>query len=365
MRRKALAAAFVALMTLGLGLETAPSATAAPSRSDRAVMQTTTQVQVRTGPGARYRVHTVLERGTVVRTTGRTQNGYTRIVLDGDRYWVLSRYLRRSNTPTPTPTSRPTPTPVPGPTVAPTPPPPSDTPAPTSWWKPKVGASFQVQYTGRLDLSLPVDVYNLDHEGASKADIAQLRARGVDAICYFNAGATEDWRADKNKFPAAVVGKPLDGWPGERWLDIRRLDVLVPIMAARMDDCKAKGFVAVDPDNTDGWQQDTGFSIKGDHQVAYQRALAEEAHKRGLAIGLKNNIEQLDRIAPFVDFAVNEQCYQYRECNAYAGLLKSGKAVFNIEYSASQAACDARPAGMATIFKDLELSARRSACSTG
>lgn len=383
--RRNVAAVIAALTILSPVVAFAGPVSAAPrASSTQPVYETNSRTAVRTGPGQSYRFHTMLQRGTVVRGTGTTHRHYTEILLRGERYWVASRNLepRReaSSSPRPSatasgPTSpkpsspkpsspgpRPTqsPTATQAPTATRTPPP---TQAPGSWWKPAVGASFQVQYTGTVNLGLDVDVYNLDHEGASKANIDQLRARGVDAICYFNAGAVEDWRADKGRFPASVAGKALDGWPGERWLDIRQLDVLIPIMAARMDACKAKGFVAVDPDNTDGYIQDTGFSITAQHQVAYQRALASEAHKRGLAIGLKNNIEQLDQMASFVDFAVNEQCYEYSECNAYARFLASGKPVFNIEYNAPRAAaCASRPAGMSTIFKDLELSAARSVC---
>jgi hypothetical protein len=39
-------------------------------------------------------------------------------------------------------------------------------------------------------------------------------------------------------------GRTLDGWPAERWLDIRRIDVLRPIMAARMDVCRCAPYTA-------------------------------------------------------------------------------------------------------------------------
>jgi hypothetical protein len=43
-----------------------------------------------------------------------------------------------------------------------------------------------------------------------------------------NAGAWERFRRDKD-FPDSVLGRALDGWPGERWVDIRRMGVLAPI----------------------------------------------------------------------------------------------------------------------------------------
>lgn len=110
-------------------------------------------------------------------------------------------------------------------------------------WVPEQGSSFQIQYSGRLDLSLPVDVYLLDGgEDTTAAQVAQLKARGVRTVCYINAGAYENWRSDKSKFPPrSVIGKPLDGWDGENWLDVNRIDVLLPIMSARMDVCARRG----------------------------------------------------------------------------------------------------------------------------
>ncbi len=228
---------------------------------------------------------------------------------------------------------------------------------------PDVGSSFHIQYSGNVDLNLPVDAYNLDWESTTAEQVAQLTQRGVYTICYFNAGAYEDWRPDEAEFPAALVGKDLDGWPGERWLDVRAVDELLPIMAARMDICRQKGFQAVDPDNTDGWTQDTGFDISPQDQVEYQRALTREAHTRGLSIGLKNNPDQLDQLAGDVDFAVNEECVRYRECDKYTDFLAAGKAVFNIEYGGSPArVCPGRPAGMYTVIKDRKLSAKSQSC---
>lgn len=230
-------------------------------------------------------------------------------------------------------------------------------------WSPKVGATFHIQYTGKVDLTHPVDVYNLDWEQTTAEEVRFLAGRGVPAVCYVNAGAYEDFRPDRAKFPAAVLGTELAGWPGERWLDIRQLEVLLPIMAARMDVCQSKGFVAIDPDNTDGWIQQSGFPLSAQDQLTYHRALADAAHQRGLAIGLKNDVEQLDKLAAVVDFAVNEECIAYRECHRYAGFLAGGKAVFNIEYQGKpEKVCPGRPAGMVTVIATRRLNGRLTAC---
>ncbi|MEA5153237.1 endo alpha-1,4 polygalactosaminidase [Raineyella sp.] len=227
-------------------------------------------------------------------------------------------------------------------------------------WQPKAGESFVIQYTGTVDLNRPAKVYNLDWENTTAAQVQQLHSRGVHVICYLSAGSSENWRRDDAKFPASVKGEALDGWPGENWLDVRRTATLMPIMAARMDVCKQKGFDAIDPDNTDGWSQQTGFAITKADQVTYQRALADAAHQRGLAIGLKNDVEQVSQMADIVDFAVNEQCHEYGECGAYSSFLASGKPVYNVEYAGG---CPTgRPAGMSSYVAKLELGPGGTIC---
>ncbi|MGV8910516.1 MAG: endo alpha-1,4 polygalactosaminidase [Propionicimonas sp.] len=229
-------------------------------------------------------------------------------------------------------------------------------------WQPKPGVSWQIQYSGTLvaGRALVVDV---DGHETTAATVATLKKAGKRVICYVNAGGWEDFRPDKAAFPKAVIGKALDGWPGERWLDIRAVGVLLPIMTARIEECARKGFDAVDPDNMDGWQAKSGFPLKPADTITYLAALSEVAHARGLAIGLKNGIEVVEAATPLVEFAVNEECLTYHECAAYVPLLRSGKAVFHVEYTGSiRSICSRTPKGFSTVRKHLSLSAWRKAC---
>jgi hypothetical protein len=61
-------------------------------------------------------------------------------------------------------------------------------------------------------------------------------------------GTAERFRPDYARFPHSVLGRP-NGWPGERWLDIRSLSVLEPIMTERFQMCREKGFDAIKPDD--------------------------------------------------------------------------------------------------------------------
>ena len=82
--------------------------------------------------------------------------------------------------------------------------------------------SWQIQYSGELDLDIEVDAFNLDLFDTPTEIIVELKKRGVFVICYFSAGSYEDWRLDAHKYPDDVLGYELEDWPGERWLDIRR-----------------------------------------------------------------------------------------------------------------------------------------------
>jgi hypothetical protein len=242
------------------------------------------------------------------------------------------------------------------------PPAPSPTTTP-SYWKPVRGSSWQIQYTGTLDTSVAAAVYNVDGFDTSAQTVAALKASGRHAVCYISAGSYEDWRPDAASFPASVLGLS-NGWAGERWLDIRRLDVLQPILTSRIRMCRDKGFSAVDPDNVDGYTNRTGFPLTGADQLTFNRWLAATAHAHGLSIGLKNDLDQIPALVGDFDFAVNEQCFQYDECSALRPFTDAGKAVFHIEYSTSPASyCPTTTAmGFSSLLKKMDLSAPRQAC---
>lgn len=192
--------------------------------------------------------------------------------------------------------------------------------------------SWQIQYSGEMDYSLDVDLFNLDLFNTDVQTIAGLRDRGIFVMCYFSAGSHEDWRPDADEFPVETLGKPMQGWEGETWLDIRQLDALKPVMESRLDMAAAKGCDGVDPDNVNGYENDTGFPLTYNDQLAFNIYLSNAAHQRGLLIGLKNDLDQIEDLLPFFDWALNEQCFTYEECRLLLPFIEAGKPVFVIEY---------------------------------
>ncbi|MFH8475091.1 endo alpha-1,4 polygalactosaminidase [Streptomyces sp. NPDC018000] len=233
----------------------------------------------------------------------------------------------------------------------------------TAHWRPEPGIGWQWQLSGRLDPTVDVPVYDIDGFEHTASEVADLHRRGRKVICYLSTGAWEDFRPDAGKFPASVRGKG-NGWEGERWLDIRRTDVLEPLMEERIAMCAKKGFDAVEPDNMDGYRNRTGFPLTAADQLRYNRLIARIAHRHGLAVGLKNDLGQIPELEPDFDFAVNEQCAQYGECDALTPFVKAGKAVFHAEYElpVTRFCAESKRLGLSSLRKKYELGVWRQEC---
>jgi hypothetical protein len=231
-------------------------------------------------------------------------------------------------------------------------------------WRPGPRTTWQWQLATPVDRSVKAQMFDIDLFDNSRAVVGALKARGRRVVCYLSAGSLERWRPDARTFPASVIGAPLDGWPGERWLDIRRLDVLGPIIERRLDLCRAKGFDGVEPDNVDAYSNRSGFALTAADQLAFNRFLARAAHARGLSVGLKNDLEQARALEPSFDWALTEQCFQYRECERLAPFVRARKAVFSVEYRLGRGSfcAQARRLGFSAMRKRLALGAWRQAC---
>jgi hypothetical protein len=126
-------------------------------------------------------------------------------------------------------------------------------------WIPSIGQSWQIVLNAPIkinpsnpEITPDVDIYTIDLFDNSAATVAALHKLGKKVIAYFSAGTYEEWRPDAKKFDKADLGKPMDDWPGERWLNLKSEGVR-EIMRERIRLAADKGFDAVDPDNVDGY----------------------------------------------------------------------------------------------------------------
>jgi hypothetical protein len=235
-------------------------------------------------------------------------------------------------------------------------------------WQPPVGVTWQWQLSGLpIDTSIDVAAYDVDLFTTTDKELATLKADGRTVICYFSAGSWEEFRPDAADFPAATKANPLDApFQDELWLDIRNAEVRT-LMQRRLDLAVARGCDAVEPDNVDGYRNDTGFELTPADQLEYNRFIAAQAHARGLSVGLKNDIDQLADLEPDFDWALNEECFTFHECAQYQdNFLAANKAVFHAEYvdpnRLAEVCAVTAPLGLSTVIKKIELDAYRLPC---
>jgi hypothetical protein len=233
-------------------------------------------------------------------------------------------------------------------------------------WQPPTGTTWQWQLTGTIDATVDVEMVDVDLLNVTSAELALLSGQII--ICYFSAGSWENWRADAAQFPEEALGNPLEGWEDERWLDLTNPTVRA-IMLDRLDHAVTLGCDGVEPDNLDGYQNDNGVGLNATEQLAYNRFIAAAAHERGLSVGLKNDLNQLEDLVGWFDWALNEECHAYGECDRYAVFAAANKAVFHVEYvddwadaeALATQVCGHYPA-LSTLIKTWDLGPEFLAC---
>ncbi|KAJ5692217.1 hypothetical protein N7462_001640 [Penicillium macrosclerotiorum] len=237
-------------------------------------------------------------------------------------------------------------------------------------WQPEVGVKWQIELLYALnDTSVDAHIYDIDMFDNDKDMISKLQGMGRKVICYFSAGTYESWRSDAGDFAKSDLGNNLDDWPGERWLDTNS-DNVRKIMKTRLDLAQTKGCDGVDPDNIDAYDNSNGLKLTEDDAINYVNWLASQAHSRGLSLGLKNGGDIIDSVISNMQWSVNEQCAQYKECDTYSAFIDANKPVFHIEYpkgddtnnnnavttTQRSSACNAASSGnFSTVIKNMDL----------
>ena len=207
-------------------------------------------------------------------------------------------------------------------------------PLPNSNYVIPVGKSFE----WRLDslsnnYNTNADVIDIDAFSATPELISNLKLQGKVVLAYLSVGSLENYRPDVDDFPESVIGHDYDGYPDEKWLDIRRIDLLGPIMEARIDMIKSKGFDGIEPDNMNGYQNETSFNISEEDAIVYSRWLIEKAHSRQLSIGQKNSEELIPRLFDEFDWILTEDAFVDDFFEELTPFISAGKAVFLVEYT--------------------------------
>jgi hypothetical protein len=190
-------------------------------------------------------------------------------------------------------------------------------------WDWQIGRTIPLQRTGRN----AVDIYDIDGFLTTRAQVTAIKT-GWQAstlahprtVCYLDL-AWEDYRPDATpgrEFPAAALGHIYFGFPEERWVDLRQLDALKPMLRERVGMCARKGFDAVELDDIDSFDppSTTGFRLTpGDAQnfLAYAFNLI---HQAGMTALWKNSPYLSWWGRQYADGAVVEECYPDHACFA-------------------------------------------------
>jgi hypothetical protein len=218
-------------------------------------------------------------------------------------------------------------------------------------------AAWQWQLQGKLQLTAGASAYDIDGFESTVGDVRAIHRHRDKAICYLDVGSREEYRPDAGQFPRSVLGNRYEGFPEERWLDIAHFHEFAGIIEKRIEMCARKRFDAVEPDNLAGWENQTGFPLTRADQLRYNRWIAKQVHRRGMAVALKNDPKQARQLVGDFDFAIVEQCFQYEECGYYKPFVEAGKAVFEAEYElpTSQFCPQAEALDFSAIHKNVEL----------
>jgi len=219
---------------------------------------------------------------------------------------------------------------------------------------PPAHAGFDYQIGGAYAPPDGVRVVSRDHHD----DPAPNRYN----ICYVNAfqaqpGTEEQWGdlllRDAN---GDIV---YDGDWGEALLDLRTEDLRQRVadrVNGWIDECAAKGYQAVEPDNYDSFTRSKNL-LTADQAQRYIRLLSAHAHERGLAVAQKNTVELAgSREENGLDFAVAEECGFYHECGGYTKAF--GNHVIVIEYTARglSTACAGWGDRLSIVRRDVDVS---------
>jgi hypothetical protein len=223
--------------------------------------------------------------------------------------------------------------------------------------------TWQYQLVGTIDPELDAQLYVIDLFNAPQSVIDRLHAQGKLAVAYLSAGTLENFRTDMNQFPRAAVGRALQSYPDESWLDVRDQGVRAR-MAARLDLARSKGFDGMLPTNLTAYLHDSGFDLSAADQADYSAWLSQQTHARGMHVGMSGDFGQLDALGPQFDWAVDFGCIENADCEQLAPFSAQGKPVLDVETEGEIATICQRAAsyGINALLKRPDFGAYRLGC---
>lgn len=187
---------------------------------------------------------------------------------------------------------------------------------------------------------IDTDMFNTD-----ESKIGKYKNEGHYVICYIDVGSTEKGRPDTAQLEPYTT-KSYDGFEGEKWLDITSWQEFKSVMEKRFEMAKSKGCQGIEADNTDCYNNNCVSGVSKEdlikYQIEYLEWIATTIHKKGMTVALKNTDDLIEKynLADKFDYAINEQCENYGECNHYDSFFAKNKAVFGVNYKSKDSVCN-------------------------
>lgn len=203
-----------------------------------------------------------------------------------------------------------------------------------NWWKPEAEISFDwVLGKSNSNDSFNTSIVDLDAFETSSETVFKLHTQGKKVIAYLSVGTIENTRSDSHLLPKEIIGNIYPQWPEEKWLDIRKLDKMKPWLSSRLSMIKQKGFDAIEPDNLDAYENNTGFDINLIDTKTFCDYLISLSHSMGLGIGQKNMPELAIEYSSKFDWALIEDAFYQGWSKELKPYIDKNKPVFSVDYT--------------------------------
>lgn len=143
-----------------------------------------------------------------------------------------------------------------------------------------------------------------------------------DVVFGYCSFTYENWRADAKSFPKESLDKPLDNWPGEKWLNYH--PKLEGIYKKRIDKMVKLGVYGVDFDNVETADRSKGLK-------SFIINMCDYAVSKGLLVSLRSY-----HSGYVPDFFLAEELISHKTLKKYSKYKDS--MIFNLEYTPVKAA---------------------------
>jgi hypothetical protein len=203
---------------------------------------------------------------------------------------------------------------------------------------------WQYQLVGQVNPALDAQLFVVDLFNVPQSVIDRLHAQGKLAFAYLSAGTFEPFRDDADNFPEDAIGRALEAYPDESWLDVRHAAVR-ELMAARLDLARQKEFDGVVPTSLVAYLADSGFNLSAEDQTQYTVWLSQQVRQRGLRVGMSGDFGRVSELSEHFDFGVHFGCVARGDCAVLSPFMAAGKPVLDVETTGALDQVCSRAAG--------------------